>query len=164
MNHPWGHTIADSPAHVTATSILKRVIDGLGFRYHWATEGLDDHDLAFQPSPTSMTLGELLNHTLGLVGMIEDSLSIPQSPAADPSDASTMRSGTLTRLAAISDRLGAMPDGELAICTVHDQPIWHLINGPVADALTHVGQITGWRRIMGKPVAKANVFLGQPPS
>lgn len=42
-------------------------------------------------------------------------------------------------------------------------PVWNVMNGPLADALTHVGQLNAWRRLSGNPVKPANVFLGVPP-
>lgn len=156
--------LSDPPADIAATTVLQRLIDGLGFRYHWATEGIEDQDLSFQPSQTSMSVGELFEHVLQLVARIRSSLGAAHGAAADPTDAAAIRSETLAGLAAIRDRLQAMGDADLADCTINDRPFWYLINGPIADALTHVGQIAGWRRIMGKPVAKANVVLGQPPA
>ncbi|MHC4608217.1 MAG: hypothetical protein ACYTAF_15010 [Planctomycetota bacterium] len=47
---------------------------------------------------------------------------------------------------------------------MRDLPFWNLINGPISDALTHVGQINALRRQAGKPAAGANVFLGIPTS
>jgi hypothetical protein len=44
-----------------------------------------------------------------------------------------------------------------------EYPIWYLINGPLSDALTHVGQVASWRRINGNPISGANVFFGTPP-
>ena len=38
-------------------------------------------------------------------------------------------------------------------------PFWYWINGPLADALTHVGQITSWRRIAGNPQLKELMYL-----
>jgi hypothetical protein len=36
-----------------------------------------------------------------------------------------------------------------------------LINGPIADALTHIGQIVSWRRINGNPQPSGvNPFKG----
>jgi hypothetical protein len=38
-----------------------------------------------------------------------------------------------------------------------------MINGPISDALTHVGQVNSFRRLSGNPVSPANVFSGEPP-
>ena len=38
---------------------------------------------------------------------------------------------------------------------------WYWINGPLADILSHVGQITSWQRIAGNPQQKGvNVYIG----
>lgn len=43
-------------------------------------------------------------------------------------------------------------------------PFWYLINGPIADALTHVGQISSWRRMAGNPQPKGvSVLWGTSP-
>ena len=41
-------------------------------------------------------------------------------------------------------------------------PFWNNINGPIADALWHAGQIVMLRRMSGNPInPKVNVFLGK---
>ena len=40
-------------------------------------------------------------------------------------------------------------------------PIWYLINGPISDVLTHIGQIASWRRIAGNPVERVSPFSGE---
>jgi len=55
------------PESYSAESVVARMIDGLGFRFYWATEGLRPEDLAFRPTPESRssdTTGEsvLKNH------------------------------------------------------------------------------------------------------
>ena len=49
MNLPYA-TIPDAPADYTSGNMLSRMIDGLGFRYHWVSEGLRAEDLAYRPS------------------------------------------------------------------------------------------------------------------
>jgi len=39
-----------------------------------------------------------------------------------------------------------------------EYPLGNLINGPIADALTNIGQIAGWRRIAGHPLPKKTLF------
>jgi hypothetical protein len=43
------------------------LVDGIGFRYRWATEGIDEGSLGFRPAPDCMSLGELLQHIHGLL-------------------------------------------------------------------------------------------------
>lgn len=70
-------------------------------------------------------------------------------------------------LDSLSNRLKIMTDTELQQFELKNKsdekqfPFWNLLNGPLLDALTHVGQITSWRRIAGNPQPKGvNVFLG----
>ena len=64
----------------------------------------------------------------------------------------------------LSERLKKISDEDLLEIekkTSRKLPFWYWINGPLADALTHVGQITSWRRIAGNPQLKGvNVFIG----
>jgi hypothetical protein len=56
-----------------------------------------------------------------------------------------------------------LKDEELSRVTIDGNPFWYIINGPLADALTHIGQINSFRRIAGNPAPKARVFFGVPP-
>ena len=66
--------IPESPTSCTSSSILIRVIDALGFRYYWATEGLEDDEYEFRPSHDSMTMMELLVHIRDLVYTLDMTL------------------------------------------------------------------------------------------
>ena len=60
-------------------------------------------------------------------------------------------------------RLLETSDEGLGAATIGDRPFWHVVNGPLSDALTHVGQLNMLRRQAGNPPVRANVFLGLPP-
>ncbi len=38
------YEIPDYPENVSGTSVLVRLLDGLGFRFRWSTEGLGEDD------------------------------------------------------------------------------------------------------------------------
>ena len=41
-------------------------------------------------------------------------------------------------------------------------PFWHVLNGPIADAIYHTGQIVSFRRTSGNPInPKVNVLMGK---
>ena len=41
-------------------------------------------------------------------------------------------------------------------------PVWNLMNGPIADAIYHTGQIVSYRRMSGNPInPKVNVMMGK---
>ena len=53
---------------------------------------------------------------------------------------------------------------ELAAKQILKKSFWPLINGPISDVLTHIGQIATMRRIAGSPVFDSNPFDGTPQS
>ncbi|MDX1315777.1 MAG: hypothetical protein R3356_09775, partial [Eudoraea sp.] len=65
--------IPEYPDTYTAGSVVSRMIDGLGFRYYWATEELREVDLAYRPGDDSRSADETLDHILGLSRVILNS-------------------------------------------------------------------------------------------
>ena len=71
---------------------------------------------------------------------------------------------TLLNLQAVSNRMKASEnvsefdtkkDGKITI------PLYNLINGPIADAIWHSGQVASFRRSSGNPInSKINQFSG----
>src|SRR3954467_9891593 len=54
------------PDNYTAGAVASRMLDGLGFRFYWATEGLRPEDLAFKPGPNTRTSEETVAHIYGM--------------------------------------------------------------------------------------------------
>ena len=63
---PYYYQIPDYPEKYTAETVVARMIDGLGFRYYWATEGLREEDLAYKASESGRTSEETIDHIYGL--------------------------------------------------------------------------------------------------
>jgi hypothetical protein len=142
---------------------MARVVDGLAFRYYWATEGLTEEEMSFRPGPESMSMDQLLEHILGLVSRVDDRFGGEQRPEAPPAtDVESLRGETLQHLAALGARLVDMDEDEIA-ADRGAPPFWNMISGPLSDALTHVGQVNAWRRLAGNPSPRANLFWGRPP-
>jgi hypothetical protein len=155
------YEIPDYPENISGTSVLVRLLDGLGFRFRWSTEGLSDEDYEFRPAPDCMSIEELVRHVWGLVNWVCQSTLSERFKKQD--DISLVRRSVLEMTYALREALLSMSDEELAVIQIRERPFWHIVNGPVADALTHVGQINSFRRLAGNPTPKANVFLGLPP-
>lgn len=165
--------IPDYPDSFSAKNVVARMIDGLGFRYYWATEGLRAEDLAFRPGPEARTSEETIDHILGLSTVILNTLknqpNVRSGEEVSPLPFDVKRKQTLENLKAASDLL-RQPDGRLEdydIVFVNGDskaefPFWNLLNGPIADALWHTGQVVSFRRSSGNPFnSKANVFSGK---
>lgn len=160
------------PESFTAETVAARMIDGLGFRYYWATEGLRPEDLAFQPSEGARTSEETIDHILGLTNMILNSVQqLPngQGGGEAPTTFAGKRQRTLENLKTASDILKG-GEGTLADYPIvfqrgenrSEMPFWNQINGPIADALWHVGQVVTFRRSSGNPFnSKVSVLSGR---
>ncbi len=156
-------TIPDYPSSVSAGTVLARLIDGLAFRYRWATEGLSPDEMDFRPGAESMNLGQLLGHILSLVSWVDQIFGGEGRLGSEGLSLPELRVQTLRRCVVLRARLVRMSETEIAACAGPDFEFWNLINGPVADALTHIGQVNAWRRLAGNPTPGANVFRGKPP-
>ena len=142
------YEIPAAPSEYSASAVAVRMIDGLGFRYYWATEGLRPEDLAYKPSPEARTSAETIDHIYGLARMIN--LTVNGQAITSSDDELTFeekRAMTLTLLYEASLVLRENPDlGELNIVykrgdSTSEYPFWNLINGPIEDAVWHTGQV-----------------------
>ena len=167
------YQIPEYPQEYSAAAVAARMIDGLGFRYYWATEGLRDEDLIFRPNDEARTTDETLDHILGLSNMILNSvLKEPNERNKEQADLSfeEKRKQTLDNLKLSSNLLKASKPGEMddfKIIFINGDketsyPFWNQINGPIADAIWHTGQVVSFRRSSGNPFnSKASVFNGK---
>ncbi len=160
------------PDTFSAENVVARMIDGLGFRFYWATEGLRAEDLAFRPSPEARTSEETIDHILGLSNIILNALkkqsNIRSGEETSPLSFEVKRKRTLENLKTASDLLknpgGRLEDYDIVFVngdTKAEFPFWNMLNGPIADALWHTGQVVSFRRSSGNPFnSKASVFSG----
>ena len=164
--------IPEAPKQLTPSSALLRMVQGLGFRYYWATEGLRKEDLDYRPSWEASSSLETLQHLYGLSKTIAEAVqNIPSKrpDAKAPVTLESLRAETLTYLEQAAQVLSQADQESLErMKIVFDRegkqsafPLWNLINGPISDALYHTGQVVSFRRTSGNPIAKGvNVFLG----
>ncbi|MAC92980.1 MAG: hypothetical protein CMC01_04650 [Flavobacteriaceae bacterium] len=157
----------------SAGTSISRMIQGLGFRYYWATEGLKAQDLSYRPSSEAQNTIETIQHIFQLSKTIlnaaKNNPSLRPAPKP-PADLSELRKATLNDLkeaAAIFENSNETQLKHLKIIFERGGgkqskfPVWNLINGPIADAIYHTGQVVSFRRTSGNPIAKGvNVFLG----
>ena len=156
--------ISKTPTELTATNTILRMVEGLAFRYRWATENLSEENIKFRPHPTSMSIEEVNSHIFDLVDSTFRVFGGEKQNKETLNSFHEIRKANLFLLKKLVNLLREMNDSELAEMeknTSRKLPFWYWINGPLADALTHVGQITSWRRISGNPQLKGvNVFIG----
>lgn len=161
------------PPSYTAATVAARIIDGLGFRYYWATEGLRDEDLSFRPSGEARTSLETITHIYDLTNIIANSVNkVPtvSGGTQSPLTFAEMRKKTLENIKLASDKLKVSTDKDLSDYKMifkngdktTEYPFWNELNGPIADVLWHVGQVVTFRRSSGNPFnSKASVLVGK---
>ncbi len=164
---PYG-TIPEAPLEFSTGAVLARLVDGIAFRYRWATEGLRGEDLDFRPCEDRWNIREVMVHVLRLSEWIGKNVGIENDCEGTPEDVDGLRRQTLCVMQATRDKFASMSDEQIGALQMkrpggETYPVWNMINGPLTDGLTHIGQINSWRRLNGNPPLPANPFLGVPP-
>jgi uncharacterized damage-inducible protein DinB len=165
-------SIPKAPVNYSASNSISRMIQGLGFRYHWATEGLKAKDLKYRPTEESRSTMGTIQHIYSLSKTILNAAKnkvSKRSKDQPPEHLDELRIITLNNLSEASELFLNYNENELNELNIIFErggkqskfPIWNLINGPIADALYHTGQVVSFRRVSGNPISKGvNVFLG----
>ncbi len=168
---PYYYTIPDTPTTYTAATVVARLVDGLGFRYFWATEGLTEKDLNYKPSADARTTLETLEHINGLVEILVNTVNKKSTTFGNPAvkiSFAQLRDKTLKNIQTASELLKKSDTKLESLDMIFERasnkteyPFWNLINGPISDALWHVGQVVSFRRGSGNPLPKGvNVLTG----
>jgi len=165
--------LPEPPEVYTAGNVVSRMVDGLGFRYYWATEGLTEKDLAFKPSDDARSALQTLQH---IYGMSEIILNVPDAqPNKRPMEFSgytfaDLRKMTLENLKKASAKYQAGSAEDMNAYRIifqrgenqSDFPFWNMLNGMLSDCIYHVGQIVSFRRSSGNPMnPNVSVFQGK---
>ncbi len=168
---PHYYQIPDTPAVYTAEAVAARMVDGLGFRYYWATAGLTEADMQYKPSDSARTTFETLEHIHGLTQVLFNAVNKKTTKSGVENKTLSfmeLREHTLKNIQSASEilkRPGAkLKDFDMIFERANGKtryPFWNLINGPISDAMWHVGQVVSFRRSSGNPLPKGvNVLLG----
>ena len=164
------YEISNYPESYSEAEIVGRIIDGLGFRYYWATEGLTEEDLNFRLPNDSRSSIETIVHIYDLSNMIlNTALNSPvEKKAIEGMEFKEIREKTLFNLKKASDIFKKTKNfDDYSIVFLRNSkkveyPFWNQLNGPIEDAVWHCGQIVAFRRASGNPISKKiSVFTGK---
>ncbi|WP_225034880.1 hypothetical protein [Winogradskyella sp. SM1960] len=152
----------------TAGTMAARMIEALGFRFYWATDSLTEKDLAYKANVDGRTSLGTIQHIYDLSKTIVNS-TLKKSNINEKEDLSysELRSKTLNNLKVAADILRESDDISQfkIIFGEREIPFWNQINGPIADAIWHCGQLSIYRRTTGNPLnSKVNFFTGKVKS
>jgi hypothetical protein len=134
--------------------LLRHLVATLAFRGGIAVTEAPENFAEFRAGETTRSAGEILAHVGDLVqgscflmkGEFVYLQSPPQSWAED-----------VRRFFAVIEEF----DSFLASGAPLAQPVEKILQGPVADALTHVGQIVMLRRLAGRPIEAESYFTAE---
>jgi hypothetical protein len=138
----------------SARDMLRHAVATLAYRGGKAVRDVPEAVATFRASPTTRTPAEVLAH----VGDLLDwALTLADGRQAWHDSRPAVWSDEVNRffagLAAFDARLA---DGKALACEAE-----RLFQGPIADALTHVGQIALLRRMAGAPMKGENYFKAE---
>src|SRR3954468_20264145 len=132
--------------------MLRHTVATLAYRGGKALRGAPPEFADFRPAPGTRTPGEILAH---IGDMLDWALSLAdnrqkwQNSPSLPWEAGSAR---------FFDGLAAL-DARLASGAPLGHPPASLFQGPIADAFTHIGQISMLRRMAGVPIKAENYFV-----
>jgi hypothetical protein len=155
------YSVSTIPSEITATNTVCRMLTGIGFRFYWATFNLTEETYSFKSTEGARTIGETVEHVWNLLNWIYGAISSPGK--TKPNGAIQLRQETLKLIAILEDSFSVMDNKKLASIRLVKDPFWSIINGPLSDVLTHIGQIATLRRMAGFPAPNSNPFEGTPP-
>lgn len=162
------YEIPEYTGEYTAGSITARMIDGLGFRYRWATENLREEDLNYKSSDEGRSTKETIDHIYGLSRIIANSaLKIKTDFTKEEPELTYEQKRKITlenfqQASAVLIKATNLDEFKIQFVFSGgsaDYPFWNQINGPIADAIWHSGQIASFRRASGNPISSKVDFL-----
>jgi hypothetical protein len=134
--------------------LLRHTLATLAYRGGKAVRGAPRDFQGFQPAPGGRTPGQILAHIGDLLDWaiaLADGKQVWHDSQPLAWDEETAR--FFAALQAFDARLGS---GEPLNCSPEK-----LFQGPIADALTHVGQIAMMRRMAGSPIRGENYLRAE---
>ena len=140
------------PADNSSRQMLRHTVATLAYRGGKAVRGTPASFAGYRASETTRTPGEILAH---IGDLLDWALAIAQgqqkwhTSTALPWDQEAQR--FFTALHALDDFLAS--ESPLAVSPEK------LFQGPIADALTHVGQLAMLRRMAGSPMRGENYYV-----
>lgn len=135
----------------TARQLLRHALATLAYRGGKAVRNAPTDFDVFQVAQGARTPGKLLTH---LCDLMDWALSMAKGEAAWVDSEPTWWDQDVQRYHASMKSLDDYLASDLALYA----PVEKLLQGPIADALTHVGQLMMLRRLANTPVKSENYF------
>ena len=131
--------------------VLRHLVATVAYRGGVAVVDAPENFAAFRATPTTRTPGEILAH---IGDLLEGSLHLVQGEMIFLTSTPLPWKEEVARFFSAVEAF----DSYLATEAPLACPVEKLVQGPIGDALTHVGQIVILRRIAGSPIRPAAYF------
>jgi hypothetical protein len=162
------YELSDYPETYTDGTVAGRMVESLGFRYYWATDGLTEADMDYKPNEDVRSTIETIDHIYDLsLVIVNATLNLVNTKNEVEMTFDDMRTQTLLNLQTAANILNASDDISQfkIIFGTKEIPFWNEINGPISDAIWHCGQIASFRRSTNNPInSKVDHFNGKVKS
>jgi len=134
--------------------VLRHMVATVAYRGGIAVSGAPEGFAAFRISGDVRAPGEILAH---IGDLLEGSLYLLKGELVYLTSSPLPWGEEVSRFFSAVGRLDAYLESEVPLAC----PVEKLIQGPVGDALTHVGQIVMLRRVSGSPVRAESYFTAE---
>ena len=134
--------------------VLRHLVATVAYRGSLAVSDAPDGFATFRAHETTRTPGELLAH---MGDLFEGSLQLVQGNLVHLASAPRPWKEEVARFFSAVNAVDAYLASEEALAC----PVEKLVQGPVGDALTHVGQIVMLRRMAGSPIRSEGYFTAE---
>jgi hypothetical protein len=134
--------------------VLRHLLATVAYRGGIAISDVPENFAVFQVSETARTPGELLAH---IGDLLEGSLYLVKGELRYLTSTPLPWSEEVSRFFSAVKQLDSYLESDSPLAC----PVEKLIQGPIGDALTHVGQIVMLRRLAGKPVRANSYFTAE---
>lgn len=158
--------IPNCPDNFDAGGMASRLMDGFGFRFYWATEGLRQEDLNYRPTEESRSVIETIDHILSMTDMMVVSVCKIKNERDPLSTFEEKRALILLNIKSVSEVLLKSSSEDFKNYNIflkngESLPFWYFVNGQITDCIWHCGQISSFRRITGNPLnSNVSFFKG----
>jgi hypothetical protein len=139
------------PNAEATSALLRHTVATLAYRGRKAIVGVPADFAGFRAAPTTRTPAGILAH---ICDLLDWALSLAEDKQAWRDSAPQAWDQDVARFFAALEAF----DRRLASGAPLGAPAEKLFQGPIADALTHVGQIAMLRRMAGSPMRGENYF------
>ncbi len=146
------HSLTDTPVPGSSRDLLRHTVATLAYRGGKALRGAPVGFSEFPASERTRTPGQILAH---LGDLLDWALSMTKGKQKWHDSAPLPWDAGVNRFFTALETFDAKLASDLPLHVPDEK----LFQGPIADALTHVGQIAMLRRLAGAPVRGENYFV-----